>query len=149
MPCYHTEASKATFYGGFGFTFARKVAGSFDDFTLAFDRRRKLLKTCPSAAWKEASKEKEACLRPVFDTFFPEIRALKTAHSVYLASEKDGQRSLPIAKGWSPDRVFFVTACFTTCSMPTTLSRFRLECNKAMMNFAPFAEAFDCLAYWK
>ncbi|KAK8763924.1 hypothetical protein V5799_033467 [Amblyomma americanum] len=149
LPWYHFEESKATFYGGFGFTFAGKVVRSFDGFTLAFDRMGKLLKTWPSAAWKEASEDKAQCLRPEFDTFFPEIPALEIAHAVYLASQRDGLRSLPIAKGWSPDRVFFVTACFTMCSMPTTLSRFRLACNKAMMNSAPFAKAFDCPVYSK
>ncbi|XP_065296988.1 endothelin-converting enzyme 1-like isoform X2 [Dermacentor albipictus] len=149
IPWYQAAGSKAALYGGIGFTFAREVVKSFDGVTPAFDRRGEFLDTWPTNIWKEASANKASCLRPEFDTVFPEIPALEIAYAAFLASsaKEDADRSLPIAKEWSPERVFFVTACFTMCNMPNTLRRFRVDCNKAARNFAPFAAAFNCPAH--
>lgn len=148
IPWYQAAGSKAALYGGIGFTFAREVVKSFDGATPAFDRRGEFLDTWPTKLWKETSVNKASCLRPEFDTVFPEIPALEIAYAAFLASSaKDADRSLPIAKEWSPERVFFVTACFTMCNLPNTLRRFRVDCNKAASNFAPFASAFKCPAH--
>ncbi|XP_037502791.1 neprilysin-1-like [Rhipicephalus sanguineus] len=42
------------------------------------------------------------------------------------------------------EKVFFITACLSTCATTPADNLFGGDCNKAVMNFAPFAEAFSC-----
>ncbi|KAL1419533.1 hypothetical protein MTO96_025277 [Rhipicephalus appendiculatus] len=42
------------------------------------------------------------------------------------------------------EKVFFITACLSTCAKTPAENFYGGDCNKAMMNFAPFAKAFNC-----
>ncbi|KAH8039726.1 hypothetical protein HPB51_008319 [Rhipicephalus microplus] len=138
-PWYQAAGSRAALYGAIGFTFAREIIKALD--VPAFDRHGRYLHTWPTEIWREASAKKTSCLRPEFDSVFPEIPALEVAHAAFLASSSD---DAAISRQWSAERVFFVTACFAMCNLPKTLGRFRADCNKAFRNFAPFAAAFKC-----
>ncbi|KAH7931871.1 hypothetical protein HPB52_025186 [Rhipicephalus sanguineus] len=42
------------------------------------------------------------------------------------------------------EKVFFITACLSTCATTPADNLYGGDCNKAVMNFAPFAKAFGC-----
>ncbi|KAH7941352.1 hypothetical protein HPB49_012521 [Dermacentor silvarum] len=42
------------------------------------------------------------------------------------------------------EKVFFITACLSSCAVTPADNLFGGDCNKAVMNFAPFAKAFGC-----
>ncbi|KAH7942111.1 hypothetical protein HPB49_020663 [Dermacentor silvarum] len=44
------------------------------------------------------------------------------------------------------EKVFFITACLATCATTPADNLYGGDCNKAVMNFAPFAKAFNCPA---
>ncbi|KAL1419525.1 hypothetical protein MTO96_025269 [Rhipicephalus appendiculatus] len=54
--------------------------------------------------------------------------------------ENDSQLSEDLTE----EKVFFITACLSTCATTPADNLFGGDCNKAVMNFAPFAEAFSC-----
>nr|XP_037274649.1 neprilysin-1-like [Rhipicephalus microplus] len=51
-----------------------------------------------------------------------------------------------LSEDLTEEKVFFITACLSTCARTPSDNLFGGDCNKAVMNFAPFAEAFKCPA---
>ncbi|KAH7941316.1 hypothetical protein HPB49_012173 [Dermacentor silvarum] len=47
-------------------------------------------------------------------------------------------------KDLTEEKVFFITACLPSCAVTPADNLYGGDCNKAVMNFAPFAEAFGC-----
>ncbi|KAH9379838.1 hypothetical protein HPB48_022652 [Haemaphysalis longicornis] len=86
------------------------------------------------------------CLKPDFDSPFPEIPAIEIAHAAFRhALGNDSALSRRVTLDYTEEQVFFITACFTLCSIPSLAGRFfGGDCNKAARNYAPIAEAFHC-----
>nr|XP_054919020.1 endothelin-converting enzyme 2-like [Dermacentor andersoni] len=144
-PWYYADGTKAMSYGTVGFSFARELARSFDPFTVPVDMRGQAALFRPPNAWAVASRRRASCLSPFYGTPFPEIPALEFAYQAFkesVASRNDSERR--VSSSISDEQLFFLSACFTMCNLPETMDSYRLHCNKAVSNFAPFAHAFGC-----
>nr|XP_037274647.1 neprilysin-1-like [Rhipicephalus microplus] len=94
----------------------------------------------------------------VFDTFkqrilgclpgntsiFPEVPAIEVAYEAFKQHQEEHDPQL--SEELTEEKVFFITACLSSCAKTPTDNLYGGDCNKAMMNFAPFAEAFGCPA---
>ncbi|KAH8033437.1 hypothetical protein HPB51_012890 [Rhipicephalus microplus] len=144
-PWYYADGTKAMAYGTVGFSFARELARSFDPFTVPVDLLGQATLFQPAATWTTGSRRRAACLNPFHSTPFPEIPALEFAYQAYkdsIAIKNDSERR--VSSSISDEQLFFLSACFAMCNLPETMQSYRLHCNKAVSNFAPFARAFGC-----
>ncbi|KAH7982660.1 hypothetical protein HPB52_006470 [Rhipicephalus sanguineus] len=144
-PWYYADGTKVMAYGTVGFSFARELARSFDPFTVPVDLFGRTALFQPATAWTAGSRRRASCLSPFHSTPFPEIPALEFTYQAYkdsVASTNDSERR--VSSSISDEQLFFLSACFTMCNLPETMDSYRLRCNKAVSNFAPFAHAFGC-----
>ncbi|KAH6945616.1 hypothetical protein HPB50_009300 [Hyalomma asiaticum] len=144
-PWYYADGTSAMAYGTVGFSFARELARSFDPFTVPVDLLGQAALFQPPPAWTRVSRRIASCLSPFYSTPFPEIPALEFAYHAFkesVASKNESERR--VSKSISDEQLFFLSACFTMCNLDETMNSYRLHCNKAVSNFAPFAHAFGC-----
>ncbi|KAH6925913.1 hypothetical protein HPB50_011880 [Hyalomma asiaticum] len=81
------------------------------------------------------------CL-PSYVSVFPEIPAIEVAYAAFKRQLRDNDTQL--SEELTEEKVFFITACMITCATTAADNIYGGDCNKAVMNFAPFAEAFQC-----
>ncbi|KAL1415834.1 hypothetical protein MTO96_028617 [Rhipicephalus appendiculatus] len=147
LPAYSGRGTKAMVYGGLGFSYALQLVKAFDQGGLKVnaDGRVDLNSWAPEDWLESLAKRSAACsVSSTNRSFFPEVPALELAHAAYKASPGSLSQSGRITKVFTEDQVFFITACFSLCSLPRKLDSLRGECNKAVANFAAFSRAFNC-----
>ncbi|XP_049516963.1 uncharacterized protein LOC125942739 [Dermacentor silvarum] len=74
--------------------------------------------------------------------YYPKVPAIEVAHAAWLAVREPQDLRLSIR--WSEAQLFFITACYAMCAHDRLSKLHAGQCNKAVQNFAPFAEAFNC-----
>ncbi|KAH9380106.1 hypothetical protein HPB48_019130 [Haemaphysalis longicornis] len=146
-PLYHNDGTAAMTFGGLGFSYAAQLVRAFKDGGLAVNVDGNIADdSWAASSWKEGSQTKLQCLKPDFDSPFPEIPAIEIAHAAFRhALSNESALSRRVTLDYTEEQVFFITACFTLCSIPSLAGRFfGGDCNKLAMNYEPFAEAFRC-----
>ncbi|KAL1423798.1 hypothetical protein MTO96_003718 [Rhipicephalus appendiculatus] len=140
-PVYYEQGTHAMFYGGLGFLYASQLVRALDAEGLRIDAEGDVVgELWLSPLWRHAVMDVAACLSGG-GSYFPEIPALEiTYRALETALARDGGRRLRI--GFSERQLFFITLCFLTCARPGTQPP--ADCNKAVMNFPPFASEFGC-----
>ncbi|XP_049513967.1 endothelin-converting enzyme 1-like [Dermacentor silvarum] len=145
-PVYYGHGTIAMFYGGLGFLYAREMIKALDSEGSRRDYRGALTEDpWMSSVWRDALRDPEACLEGASaGGYFPEIPALEISYAS-LESAFDVSAT-PMSERLGERRLFFLTLCYFLCSR----SGFEQhpvsggDCNKAVSNFAPFAETFSC-----
>ncbi|XP_077531267.1 endothelin-converting enzyme 1-like [Haemaphysalis longicornis] len=146
-PLYDAYGTASMAYGGLGFSYAAQLVRAFKDGGWAVDTDGNIAAdSWAPPSWKQGSQTKLQCLKPDFDSPFPEIPAIEIAHAAFRhALGNDSALSRRVTLDYTEEQVFFITACFTLCSIPSLAGRFfGGDCNKAARNYAPIAEAFHC-----
>ncbi|XP_077541640.1 endothelin-converting enzyme 1-like [Haemaphysalis longicornis] len=140
------SGTPAMLYGGLGFSYARHLLRALDRAGHMIDARGNVVPdSWASPHWRAAERNRTACLEPAYDGPFPEIPALEVAYEAFQKKQQKGEGvTLRLMKDYDEQQVFFITACFTLCRLPNTIKSYGGDCNKAAMNFEPFAKAFQC-----
>ncbi|XP_070397303.1 endothelin-converting enzyme 1-like isoform X2 [Dermacentor albipictus] len=145
-PVYYGHGTIAMFYGGLGFLYAKEVMKALDSEGSRRDYRG-VLTDDPwmSSTWRDALMDPEGCLEGASaGGYFPEIPALEISYASLESAFDVSATSMNDRIG--ERRLFFLTFCYFLCSR----SGFEQhpvaggDCNKAVSNFAPFAETFSC-----
>lgn len=147
LPAYSGRGTRAMVYGGLGFSYARQLLKAFDQVGLKIGADGHIgVNSWAPEEWLEALAQKSAGCSgsPANRSLFPEVPALELAHAAYEASPASTSQAGRITKVFTEDQVFFITICFSLCSIPPVVDSLRGECNKAVANFAEFSRAFNC-----
>ncbi|XP_054919229.1 endothelin-converting enzyme 2-like [Dermacentor andersoni] len=142
-PAYYEQGTHAMFYGGLGFLYASELVRALDAEGLRIDVEGDIVgELWLSPLWRRAVLDVAGCLAGS-GSYFPEIPALEISYSALeTALLRDGGRRQRLRIGFTERQLFFVTLCFLTCARPGTQPP--ADCNKAVMNFPPFADEFGC-----
>ncbi|KAH9380276.1 hypothetical protein HPB48_022995 [Haemaphysalis longicornis] len=132
-------STHATFYGGPRLLLRRAAGQAFDEGGLTIDptarstTRGRRLRGSATAANRSS-------------LALPEIPAIQVAHAAFLqALANESQPAKRLMEGYTEEQVFFIVACFTLCQVERNAEgSYGGDCNRAVKNFAPFAEAFAC-----
>ncbi|KAL1419557.1 hypothetical protein MTO96_025298 [Rhipicephalus appendiculatus] len=122
-PLYCPEGTKAMLHGGLLYLYAQALVGAVDSDGVKVDPQGNIGPSWLAETSRKAFEQRTFGCLPNIGSIFPEIPAMEE-----LTEEK----------------VFFITACMITCATTPADNVYGGECNKAVMNFAPFAEAFHC-----
>ncbi|KAH9360616.1 hypothetical protein HPB48_007563 [Haemaphysalis longicornis] len=158
MPYFHGPGTKAMRHGGLGFPYALELVRAFDPSGQGkVDVRDVPVNESVLAAWKEEIAKKAAesalCSTKVRGDRkagalagtthpFPEVPAIEIAYRAFESSLD--QERVPESDVVKQKQVFFIASCLVMCSLPGSFNRHRLDCNKAVANFPPFRDAFNC-----
>ncbi|KAK8756160.1 hypothetical protein V5799_001135 [Amblyomma americanum] len=141
-PLYYPRGTKAMLHGGLGYFFARQLTRAVDDEGVKVDPHGRILSSWVNEASGPAfDKRLRGCLAEN-ESVFPEVPALEVAYAAFREDVDPTQELL--SPELSEEQVFFIAACSTSCSKSSAGNAFTGQCNKAVMNFAPFAQAFGC-----
>ncbi|KAK8777901.1 hypothetical protein V5799_020758 [Amblyomma americanum] len=141
-PLYYPRGTKAMLYGGLGYFFARQLTRAVDDEGVKVDPQGRVLSSWVSEASRPAfEKRLRGCLAQN-ESVFPEVPALEVAYAAFREDVDHAQDRL--SPELSEEQVFFIATCSTSCTKTAAGNAFSGQCNKAVMNFAPFAQAFGC-----
>ncbi|CAN8005023.1 unnamed protein product, partial [Ixodes hexagonus] len=154
-PLYYRRGTKAMMYGGIGFLYASQIVHAFDENGICFGASGFSGGPPFSVVTREAFVRKAFCgtsdshvvlCAPTErnSTIFPSLPALQIA---YLGFQKalalGGDLRLKNFEGYTPEQVFFITLCHTTCYHDVIFGG-RGGCNEILRHFPPFADAFNC-----
>ncbi|KAL1430710.1 hypothetical protein MTO96_002313 [Rhipicephalus appendiculatus] len=144
-PLYYRNGTRGMLYGGIGFLMALQLVKSLDRNGLRWHPNGSAVSNFLTEESRKEYAARDTCLvRDANASVFPEIPAVEVAYAaLQRALKEDGQR-FRIAKDLTEERVFFMTLCFMTCPRRYTPSAYRVDCNKALRNFAEFATAYRC-----
>ncbi|KAH8023390.1 hypothetical protein HPB51_013228 [Rhipicephalus microplus] len=139
-PMYYSSGTSAMTYGGLGFVYSMEVATALNSISyLIRDEASKVPALSPNASLPFALSCANGMHAP-----FPELPALDLAYEAYLRF-RDAHTDLPLkGLGYSPEQIFFISFCHSTCLFYPDGTSFSPRCNDAVKNFAPFAKAFSC-----
>ncbi|XP_075550473.1 endothelin-converting enzyme 2-like [Dermacentor variabilis] len=141
-PLYYRDGTKAMLYGGLGFFYAKSLISTIDSAGTKVDDQGRIVSSWLSEqSQQEFERRVHGCLENNL-TVFPEVPAMEVAHAAFL---RDSRSSSPrLSPNLTEHQVFFVTTCAASCALSASDNLYGGDCNKAVMNFAPFAEAFSC-----
>ncbi|XP_049513274.1 neprilysin-1-like [Dermacentor silvarum] len=142
-PLFYAQGTAAMDHGGFGFGFARELVKTLDGTSLKVDPAGRINDSWVTPEWREQTSMKANCLSSGKD-IFPEVPALQLAYEAFQRRHRELPASLRLSDVWSEEQVFFITACFTMCTLAGPIRALTGDCNKAVSNFPAFAQAFQC-----
>ncbi|XP_077547606.1 endothelin-converting enzyme 1-like [Haemaphysalis longicornis] len=141
-PAYYPNGTKAMLYGGFGYWYAKNLLHAVDEGGVKVDPRRRVVTSWVANVTQEAFGARVLRCLGDGDSIFPEIPALEVAFSAFQAARTSGDAV--VSRNFTEEQIFFLTACHMSCASSAEDNLYGGDCNKAVRNFKPFAEAFDC-----
>ncbi|KAK8782770.1 hypothetical protein V5799_015890 [Amblyomma americanum] len=141
-PVFYLQGTHAMFYGGLGFLYASQLVRALDSRGMRIGSDAQVAGLWLSSTWRHAATDVDSCLG-AGESHFPEIPALEVSYGALeqaLGQSDDLHQRL--RDGFTERQLFFITLCFLMCSRPGTNPMG--NCNKAVMNFPPFAHEFGC-----
>ncbi|KAH7940964.1 hypothetical protein HPB49_008436 [Dermacentor silvarum] len=138
-PLYYSSGTRAMMYGGLGYQYAQQIVRALDSFGVTVDEHGDRVESWLSPTSAVGFDKRVSCLGSADGDIFPEVPALEVAYATYVraAAEVKGEPSLFV--NVSEAQIFFITMCIAMCRLPKARN-----CNKAVMAFRPFADAFGC-----
>ncbi|KAH9364522.1 hypothetical protein HPB48_010866 [Haemaphysalis longicornis] len=134
-PAYYPNGTKAMLYGGFGYWYAKNLLHAVDEGGVKVDPRRRVVTSWVANVTQEAFGARVLrCLgdgRQHFSRRFQHSNAGASGDAV-------------VSRNFTEEQIFFLTACHMSCASSAEDNLYGGDCNKAVRNFKPFAEAFDC-----
>ncbi|XP_037568097.2 membrane metallo-endopeptidase-like 1 [Dermacentor silvarum] len=141
-PLYYREGTKAMLYGGLGYFYAKKLINTVDSAGAKVDAQGRIVSSWLSEeSQQQYERRVNGCLGENA-TVFPEVPAMEVAHAAFL--QDTGTNHDLLSPNLTEHQVFFITTCAASCALSASHNTYGGDCNKAVMNFAPFAEAFSC-----
>ncbi|KAK8769763.1 hypothetical protein V5799_013772 [Amblyomma americanum] len=139
-PLFNDSGTQAMQYGSLGYQYARQMVRALDGAGTSVDLFGNLVPRWLSEASAARYEKRVKCFGAVDSDIFPDVPALEVAYSAYRrASKKQAPKLFP---KMTEAQVFFITVCLGMCQYQWGHSAG--DCNKAMISFRPFAEAFQC-----
>ncbi|XP_075730723.1 endothelin-converting enzyme 1-like [Rhipicephalus microplus] len=144
-PLYYRNGTRGMLYGGIGFLMALQLVKSLDRNGLRWHPNGSAVGNFLTEGSMKEYVARDSCLvQDAKASVFPEIPAVEVAYAALQRALKEDGRRFRIAKDLTEERVFFMTLCFMTCPRRYTPSAYKVDCNKALRNFAEFATAYGC-----
>ncbi|XP_075536333.1 membrane metallo-endopeptidase-like 1 [Dermacentor variabilis] len=145
-PPYHAEGgTSAMRFGGLGFLLARELFRLAD--VVAATSVNDSSATRPWSLWEnEGDNSSASAAECLEEGVFPDLPALETAYAAYLQYRRE-EYDAPLSDldVYTPEQVFFMTACHTFCRVDRDGAYVPDRCTGIMKNFRPFAAAFNCV----
>ncbi|XP_077523660.1 endothelin-converting enzyme 1-like [Amblyomma americanum] len=142
-PFYYKDGTKAMLHGGLGYIYAKELVGAVDSEGVKVDPLGNIVSSWLSDAVKPTFQDRVlGCLPGGNASLFPEVPAIEVAFAALKRSLKDND--VRLSEELTEEKVFFITVCLLSCSKKAADNLYGGDCNKAVANFAPFAEAFQC-----
>ncbi|XP_065296642.1 endothelin-converting enzyme 2-like isoform X2 [Dermacentor albipictus] len=141
-PLYYAEGTKAMLYGGVLYLYAKALLSAIDDVGIKINARGEFVQTWLSDDVKDTYHQRTQGCLPGNVSIFPEVPAMEVAYEAFRRNV--GENGTQLSEDLTEEKVFFITACLATCALTPADNVYGGDCNKAVMNFAPFARAFGC-----
>ncbi|KAK8767666.1 hypothetical protein V5799_005555 [Amblyomma americanum] len=139
-PLFYESGTQAMLYGGLGYQYARQLVRALDSTGVTVDAYGSIVPQWLSGSSAADYWKRVKCLGAVDEDIFPDLPALELAYLAYIsATQMQGPKLFPSK---TEEQVFFMTACLGMCKHQR--GRSEKSCNKALVAFRPFAEAFQC-----
>ncbi|KAL1419521.1 hypothetical protein MTO96_025265 [Rhipicephalus appendiculatus] len=143
-PLYYSDGTKAMLYGGVLYLYARGLISAIHSEGVKVNSQGETVTSRVSEKPLDTFEQRVLGCLPGNASIFPEIPAIEVAYEAFKLHKEDNDAQL--SEELTEEKVFFITACLSTCAKTPADNLYGGDCNKAMMNFAPFAEAFGCAA---
>ncbi|XP_075723967.1 endothelin-converting enzyme 1-like [Rhipicephalus microplus] len=143
-PLYYSDGTKAMLYNGALYLYTRALIGAIDSEGVEVSSQAETMASRPSDKVFDTFKQRILGRLPRNTSIFPEVPAIEVAYEAFKQHQEEHDPQL--SEELTEEKVFFTTACLSSCAKTPTDNLYGGDCNKAMMNFAPFAEAFGCPA---
>ncbi|KAH7972911.1 hypothetical protein HPB52_018663 [Rhipicephalus sanguineus] len=131
-PLYYGSGTKAMMYGGLGYQYAQQIVRALDSIGVTVDAHGDRVASWLSSTSAEGFEKRTG-------TSSRRCQPWNSAYATYIRAAAEEKESLYL--DGSEAQIFFITVCIAMCRLPKAKS-----CNKAVMAFRPFAEAFGCNA---
>ncbi|KAL1441019.1 hypothetical protein MTO96_008941 [Rhipicephalus appendiculatus] len=115
-PLYYADGTNAMLHGGVLYMYARALLGAIDNKGITINSQGEIM-----TSWVPAMEVAYEAFKLHFD-----------------------ENDIQLSEELTEEKVFFITACLSTCATTPADNLYGGDCNKAVMNFAPFAKAFGC-----
>ncbi|KAL3195666.1 hypothetical protein MRX96_001793 [Rhipicephalus microplus] len=122
--------------------YAQALVGAVDSDGVRVDPQGNIGPSWLGETSRKAFEQRTFGCLPNSGNIFPEIPAMEVAYASFKRQHQRNDSQL--SEELTEEKVFFITACMITCAMTPADNVYGGDCNKAVMNFAPFAEAFQC-----
>ncbi|XP_050038088.2 neprilysin-2-like [Dermacentor andersoni] len=139
VPLYYSSGTMAMLYGGLGYQYAQQIVRALDRVGVTVDEHGDRVESWLSASSADGFEKRVRCLGSADGDIFPEVPALEVAYATYVRAAAEGRDERRLYANVSEAQIFFITMCLAMCRLPKTRN-----CNKAVMAFRPFADAFGC-----
>ncbi|XP_049526948.1 endothelin-converting enzyme 2-like isoform X2 [Dermacentor silvarum] len=141
-PLYYQDGTKAMLHGGVLYQYARELLRAIDNEGVKINQHGEFVWNWLSEDQREPFKKRTQDCLPNNVSIFPEVPAMEVAYEAFKRNVNENEAQL--APDLTEEKVFFITACLPSCAVTPADNLYGGDCNKAVMNFAPFAEAFGC-----
>ncbi|XP_037568197.1 uncharacterized protein LOC119449079 [Dermacentor silvarum] len=141
-PLYYPQGTKAMLHGGVLFLYARALISAIDNEGVVINPQGEIVSSWLNEDLQETYEQRTLGCLPGNVSIFPEIPAMEVAYEAFKRSFEDNDTQL--SEDLTEEKVFFITACLSTCATTPADNLYGGDCNKAVVNFEPFARAFNC-----
>ncbi|XP_037576798.2 endothelin-converting enzyme 1-like [Dermacentor silvarum] len=141
-PLFCKDGTNAMLYGGLLYFYARMLITAIDSAGVKFNAQGEFVSSWLSDSTKDTYEQRALHCLPGNTSIFPEVPAMEVAYAAFKRHHQ--ANNIRLSEELTEEKVFFITACLATCAMTPADNLYGGDCNKAVMNFAPFAEAFSC-----
>ncbi|XP_050037191.2 membrane metallo-endopeptidase-like 1 [Dermacentor andersoni] len=141
-PLYCKDGTNAMLYGGLLYFYARTLITAIDTVGVKFTPQGEFVWSWLSDSIQHTFEQRTLNCLPGNISIFPEVPAMEVAYAAFKRHHQESNSRL--SEELTEEKVFFITACLTACATTPADNIYGGDCNKAVMNFAPFAKAFGC-----